>query len=81
MDVTMATSTRGTCGRCGGQCTGNYCKPCQRDKRFGNVDSTETHSPDVSLFACTQCGTEYETDGSDDCPDCGSSRRRFAGDL
>jgi hypothetical protein len=76
----MATSNRGTCGRCGSRCTGNYCAACARDKRHG-IDDYGTESADALPHKCTQCGTEYTTDGSADCPDCGSSRRRYAGEI
>ncbi|ELY23225.1 hypothetical protein C500_20586 [Natrialba magadii ATCC 43099] len=36
---------------------------------------------DCRPVECTNCGTEYETDGSDACPDCGARRRRYIGPL
>lgn len=74
----MATSNQRTCNRCTAPCNNDVCIACKRElnelDRGGYESNAEPHE-------CTQCGTEYETDGSDPCPECGSTRRRYAGEL
>lgn len=71
-----------SCELCGSQCVGRYCKECGQDyHRDETPVSTVASAPNVNLFECTVCGTEYETDGSDACPGCGARSRRYAGPL
>lgn len=74
------------CQMCGGRAKGRYCRKCERDRRHGNFQTAadlaeEEHDHGETRMECTACGTEYVTDGSDACPDCGAHRRRYAGDL
>lgn len=67
------------CEQCGKKgVSGNLCKQCGRDRhREQQLDAdADAPEPDESAFECTNCGTTYMTDGSTDCPNCGSSRRR-----
>ena len=74
-----------TCQKCGSNCHGTRCRDCERDAeaeaRAG--DQTQSEGADQRgplRHECTVCGTRYETDGGDSCPDCGSTRRRYAGE-
>jgi len=73
-----------TCNNCGSRTPRNaLCKQCS---------IIETHTPDRDAdadmtasepneYRCSVCETEYLDDGSDGCPDCGSKRRRYIGEL
>ena len=71
-----------TCKMCGSRCHGDRCANCEQAARAeasagdAGVDRPE---PEPTPVECTQCGTQYEHDGQA-CPECGSRRRRFAGE-
>jgi len=73
-----------TCRICGSRCQGTRCRDCERDAeaeaRAGDDGTDGGRDPDPLLHECTACGARYETDGSDPCPECGSQRRRYAGE-
>lgn len=75
-----------SCQHCGCRAKGRYCRDCERDIRRGVIhdpdDPDRSDDPDSELHhRCTACGTEYYTDGSDPCPDCGARRRRYIGPM
>ena len=70
-----------TC-RCGSETPRRgLCKQCSLDERHTPDQDGDTPQSSVSHYECTQCGTHYRSDGSDWCPECGSKRRRYAGEL
>jgi len=77
----MATSNQSTCKRCAAPTNARLCSSCQIDRRYGNTNDGGQSSSEELPHECTQCGTGYETDGTDACPNCGSTRRRYAGEL
>lgn len=72
-----------TCKRCGSRCQGRYCQSCERDVKHGNAaaDQSQPDSQDAKQYECTSCGETYEDDGFSGCPECGSGRRRYIGEV
>lgn len=71
-----------TCDDCGRQTPrAGRCKQCALHERYTPSDDSDAPAPTSSRYECTACGAHYRTDGSDPCPECGSQRRRFAGEL
>ena len=69
-----------SCNNCGSRTTRNrLCKSCSLAERHTPFRD-DTPQPSVRRYKCTACGEHYQTDGSDWCPECGSQRRRYAGE-
>ena len=67
------------CPDCGQQTPrAGRCKQCAVVARH---EPTDPEPARPAPYECTACGTEYRTDGSEPCPDCGAWRRRYAGEL
>lgn len=73
----------GSCQQCGTP-SGDY-QHCQTHRVARRHDDTATdggHRPPVdTAHECTNCQTVYLYPDHEKCPDCGSSRRRYAGPL
>lgn len=68
------------CPECGRSTPRNgRCKQCAIIDRHDISESD--YEPSENEYVCTACETQYVTDGSDDCPECGSARRRYAGEV
>jgi len=71
-----------TCQRCGDGCQGRHCRDCERDLRFGNAGADQSQPKrDELKYECTECGAEYEDADLGGCPECGSARRRYIGEV
>lgn len=71
---------------CGGYAGKGYslCQMCRVEEyhdQSGGQDQDDGAKPDAKAYECTKCGTEYEGQLSDDCPDCGSRRCRYVGPI
>ncbi len=78
------------CAKCGMPCQGRKCRTCgdaDHQKDYYGVPADDTNSDSVDSatdskpFECTSCGTVYEHDGTNACPECGARRRRYAGPI
>lgn len=80
---------RTKCAGCGSRVRGRrLCQTCEVTDHHGEGvdDRDESDTTDDTLkgtleYECTNCGTEYEWNGSGPCPDCGGRRRRYIGPL
>lgn len=71
------------CNDCGTVIRGSkaYCETCALDRLYGGRGADDApEQPDSVTVECTACGTVYDHDGSNSCPDCDARRRRYAGD-
>jgi hypothetical protein len=69
-----------SCTKCGSRTTrSRLCRQCALDERYTPARD-DTSQPAVT-YECTGCGAHYRSDDSDECPECESQRRRYAGDL
>ena len=70
-----------TCDRCGSKTPRRgLCKRCSLDERHTPARDEDASQSSVNRYECTACGTHYRSDGGDECPECGSRRRRYAGE-
>lgn len=74
-----------SCNRCGSRTPRNaLCKQCALAKRHTPArddDADTAATDDANEYRCCECETEYFDDGSGGCPDCGSKRRQYIGEL
>jgi DNA-directed RNA polymerase subunit RPC12/RpoP len=72
-----------SCEICGERCQGNRCAGCEKSARAeARSPGEETSQQTATPVTCTVCGADYtHTDDQQQCPDCGSRRRRYAGEV
>ena len=70
------------CEVCGSRCHGDRCADCEQVARAearASDAGDEIPDSEPTPVECTGCGHRYEHNGQA-CPECGSRRRRYAGD-
>lgn len=74
-----------SCDRCGSRTPWNtLCKQCalrERHTPARDADADTAATDDPNEYRCCACETEYLDDGLSGCPNCGSKRRQYIGEL